>query len=214
MKKVAWTPAVLFGIGALFVVGIDGQRDMELTAPLTELIDGTIDSYVGSEIELTDDAVTVAGVNDYVLREYVDEAATVPWYSIYVGYYESQLQGRSIHSPRNCLPGSGWEALASEAATVTGADGDVTVNRYLIQNEHQRALVLYWYQGRGRVEANEYQVKWDLLVDAAINRRTEEALVRIVVPFPLGDEAIEDVEALAIRIAAQLLPELQNALPS
>ena len=40
---------------------------------------------------------------------------------------------------------------------------------------------MYWYEGRGRVEANEYAVKWDLLRDAALRRRTKETLVRVVV---------------------------------
>ena len=29
----------------------------------------------------------------------------------FVSYYERQTQGKTIHSPRNCLPGAGWEVL-------------------------------------------------------------------------------------------------------
>ena len=84
------------------------------------------------------------------------------------------------------------------------------VNRYLLQNGDARALVLYWYQGRGRVQASEYLVKWDLLRDAALKHRSDEALVRIVVPL-VGPE--ENAFELAQSVAERLVPALDNALP-
>jgi EpsI family protein len=214
MNKIAWVPAIMFGFGGLFTVGIDGQRDMALDAPIATLVDARLEGYESSELTLDDDQIRVAGVDDYVLRQYDDPDADLEVYSVYVGYYESQLQGRTIHSPKNCLPGAGWEALQSDQVTVNGPEGEVVVNQYLIQNDEQKALVLYWYQGRGRVESNEYRVKWDLLVDAAVRRRTEEALVRIVVPIPIDHRGDEAAQALAVRVAERLVPELSRALPS
>ena len=130
---------------------------------------------------------------------------------MYVGYYDQQTQGQTIHSPKNCLPGAGWEPLASSPLTIGIATGAVTVNRYLLQNGRQRALVLYWYQGRGRVAWDEYRVKWDLLHDAALRRRSDEALVRVVVPVS-GTEA--DALRLATDAAHVLVPALYAALPS
>ncbi len=71
--------------------------------------------------------------------------------------------------------------------------------------------MLYWYHGRGRVRANEYHVKWDLLRDSALHKRTEEALVRVVVPI-MGTEA--EAFALAASVAASIAPALDAALPS
>jgi EpsI family protein len=89
----------------------------------------------------------------------------------------------------------------------------VTVNRYLIQNGTSRAIVLYWYQGRGRVAASEYAVKWDLLRDAALRGRTEEALVRVAVPVD-GDENAEAAAFdLAARVAGSVIPSVFLALP-
>jgi EpsI family protein len=109
------------------------------------------------------------------------------------------------------LPGSGWEALTSQPAVIATATGTVTVNRYILQREKQKALVLYWYQGRGRVESNEYAVKWHLLRDAATKRRSDEALVRIVVPVQTTEAAAYD---LAARVAASLMPAVTEALPA
>ena len=92
------------------------------------------------------------------------------------------------------------------------ASGAVLVNRYLIQKGKEQALVLYWYQGRGRVVANEYRVKWNLLQDAARPRRSDEALVRIVVPIRRGMAESAALEQ-ATRIARQLVSTVSIALP-
>jgi EpsI family protein len=90
-------------------------------------------------------------------------------------------------------------------------DDTYKVNQYLLQRGTEAALVLYWYQGRGRVAWNEYGVKWDLLRDAALRRRTEEALVRVVVPVTASrDEAL----AVATQTASSIIPAISRALPS
>jgi hypothetical protein len=54
-------------------------------------------------------------------------------------------------------------------------------------------------------------VKFDLMRDAALERRSDEALVRIVVPIVTS----EDASALiAERAAGILIPSLDRALPS
>jgi EpsI family protein len=89
----------------------------------------------------------------------------------------------------------------------------VPVNRYELANGERRALVYYWYQGRGRVAANEYRVKLDLLRDATFRGRTEEALVRVVVP--LSAEVTDSAaEAMARQVTAELIPEIGAVLPT
>ena len=81
-------------------------------------------------------------MTSYVFRVFEEGPSPI---SVYVGYYDHQTQGKTIHSPKNCLPGSGWEALEAAPIAVTTANGPVTVNRYLLQNKNQQALVFYWY---------------------------------------------------------------------
>ena len=100
--------------------------------------------------------------------------------------------------------------MASQVVEINTPLGAVAVNRYLLQREEQRALVLYWYQGRGRVQANEYLVKWDLLRDSALRQRSDEALVRIVVPIRDDEDA---AFALASQVATEVVPALSAALP-
>ena len=200
-------------LGALFTVGLDTQRELQLRVPLASAVPSSMVGQHGADVTLSDGEVRVAGVTDYLLRNYepADSARSTLPFSVYVGYYHSQMQGKTIHSPKNCLPGAGWEALASTYQTVETSSGPVSVNRYLLQHEQQQALVLYWYQGRGRVEANEYVVKWDLLRDAALRQRSEEALVRVVVPLEAGTE--DQALALATSVSSLLVPALYTALP-
>jgi EpsI family protein len=153
----------------------------------------------------------VAGMDEYLLRSYAGADSTSAGFSIYVGYYQHQARGHTIHSPKNCLPGAGWEALTSATAAVPIAGASVQVTRYLLQRNDERAVVLYWYQGRGRVENNEYVVKWDLLRDAALRRRSDEALVRVVVPIATGES---EALAVATAVASQLIPAVDEALPT
>jgi EpsI family protein len=134
-------------------------------------------------------------------------------FTTYVGYYDRQTQGKSIHSPRNCLPGAGWEIIRPGKATVDAAGGAHVVNRYVLKNGPRLALVYYWYQGRGRVVASEYAVKLNLLRDAALMGHTEEALVRLVVLVDPADTTQARADSLAKRIAPRLMNDVERVLP-
>ena len=118
------------------------------------------------------------------------------------GYWRSQRQGDTMHSPQNCLPGAGWEPVKQSLLTIAdprNPSDHITVNRYLIQKGLTRQLVLYWYQGRGRIVGSEYWSKIYLVVDAARRNRTDAAIVRVVVPVPgptANDEAAAEQDAI------------------
>jgi len=209
-----WAPAALFVVGAGLVTGmVAPQLDMPLQAPLDVVIPTSLIGLQGEDQEISASEARVAGFDDYLLRTYAGaQGSGTDWVSLYVGYYGSQTQGRTIHSPKNCLPGSGWEPLRSTVAAVPLADGSAAqVNRYILQREDEQALVLYWYQGRGRVAHNEYGVKYDLLKDAAFRRRTDEALVRVVVPVTESEDA---AFTRARAMAEVVIPALERALPT
>jgi EpsI family protein len=213
-----WMPAVILGVGVGLLSFVRTQIVPELQAPLESALPAEVGGMPGEDVEVPVDEAEVAGFTDYALRVYQnpDSAAAskaqIPWASVYYGFYDQQSRGHTIHSPQNCLPGAGWEAISSEPATIGTGESAFTVNQYILQKGADRALVLYWYQGRGRVAHNEYLVKWDLLRDAATRRRTDEALVRIVVPVYNGaDEAAFD---LATHVAREVKPALDEVLPS
>lgn len=201
----AWAAAALLAAGVALTAAAREQQAPPLRAPL----ESTLPARIGG-LEARDGRVEAArgGADAALLRGYVDAGGT-GIASLYVGYFATQARGRTIHSPRNCLPGSGWEVLAWARAPLPAAGG-ATVNRVLLARGGQRALVLYWYQGRGRVESSEYRVKWNLLRDAALRRRSEEALVRVTVPVRGAETEAFDHAA---RVAAAVVPALAAALP-
>jgi EpsI family protein len=169
------------------------------------------------EAPLTPDILAVLGVDDYLLRSYSkpDRSGV----GLYIGYYGSQRQGDTMHSPLNCLPGAGWEPVSKGELTVSvpGAlpdapDPDIVVNRYVIQKGLDRLLVLYWYQSHGRVVASEYWGKFYLVRDAVRLNRTDGALVRVIAPAA-GDEGEGRAEATTVQFVKTLYPALNGYLP-
>lgn len=213
--KTMWLPAILLSVGTAASTGAGAQRSIPLRTQLSDVVPTEMQGMFGVDQEVSAQEQRVAGMDNYLLRSYSPSAATAAvaaatTFSIYVGYYEKQMRGHTIHSPKNCLPGAGWEALTSTTAIVKTSQGEIPVTKYLLKREQERAVVFYWYQGRGRVEANEYRVKWNLLRDAAVRRRSDEALVRIVVPVNRSeDEAVK----VATLVATDLIPALSKALP-
>ncbi|MBY0496303.1 MAG: EpsI family protein [Cyanobacteria bacterium] len=164
---------------------------------------------------MEEDILKVLGVDDYLSRIYYKPGAAV---GLYMGYYGSQRQGDTIHSPLNCLPGAGWEPVREGRLTITNADGagrDITVNRYIVQKGLERQLVLYWYQSHGRVTASEYWSKAFLINDAIRLNRTDGALVRVIAPIPVGaDDDGAAAEKLAEGFAREIFPLLPAYLPN
>jgi EpsI family protein len=186
---------------------------MPLGTPLTALPTQLFGS-VGTDLTIDPEELRVAGVTNWLYRSYLGDHA--PGFSLYVGYYPNQQQGKSIHSPKNCLPGAGWDAVNAIRLELAGAGGSeppVRVNRFVVANKEQRAVVYYWYQGRGRTESNEYRVKLDLMVDAATRRRTEEALVRIVLPLS-NNVAESEADDLGRRLVTEIAARLGRVLPT
>jgi EpsI family protein len=173
--------------------------------------------WEGKELGLARDVLDVLKLTDYMMRVYVpvrtEQAVSgfrLPVY-LYVGFYESQRTGATYHSPKNCLPGAGWQFVEAEPAIVTRPGGaEVTVNKVLIQKGLDKQVILYWYQDRGRVMASEYWAKAYLIWDAMTMHRTDGSLVRI--SLPVGT-SVEDAYRQGFAFMQDAWPLLQGYLP-
>jgi EpsI family protein len=202
-------------VGLLLAAGLAARADRSEEAPLRSsfaTFQMTIGEWQGiQQPAFSSDVLRVLGLNDYLTRIYAIKLTGV---DLYVGYWQSQRQGDAIHSPLNCLPGSGWEPVARSIVTLPGFPEGATVNRVIIQNGIDRQLVLYWYQSHGRVVASEYWSKFYLAADAIRWNRTDGSIVRIVAPMARDDASAEQAaDATATRFATVLLPALDGFLP-
>jgi EpsI family protein len=155
----------------------------------------------------------VLGVDDYLERFYYGPGQAVA--SLYVGYYESQREGDTMHSPLNCLPGAGWNPVRKEHVVIPLEPGKpIEVNRITILKGLDKQLVLYWYQSHGRVIASEYWGKIYTVLDALRTNRTDAALVRVICPVPDLESASEEkAEEQAVDFVKNLYPVLSRFLP-
>jgi EpsI family protein len=204
-------PAALLAGGIGLLMSAHDQKRPEPRMPLASIM-ASVDGYRYTAQEVDTNSQRVAGMDDYVARVYHRDS--VPVWTLYVGYYKYQEQGHTIHSPRNCLPGAGWEPVEQGTIPIPGvqAQGSGRMNKYVLANRGQYAAVYYWYQGRGRIEHDEYRVKFNLLRDAAVQGRTEESLVRLVVPLDTrtdrGPDAVKREIARSDSLASALAPRL------
>ena len=160
------------------------------------------------------------GVTDYLLCTYLrrDPAGAN---SVYVGYHQRQVREgaksfaeSSIHPPRHCLPGSGWQIIESDVVhlEIPGLpEGGADVNRLIIAKGNMRQLVYYWYHSRGRVIAEDYQKILYMVWDRATRGRTDGSLVRFTIP--IQRDGVEHADAQFRELAGLLLPRLSDYVP-
>ena len=212
-------PALVLGVGCAFVWNARSQAAVPLAAPLTSILTD-VPGYRMQEQRISPEERRIAGMSDYVARIYFRDS--VPAFTTFVSYYERQTQGKTIHSPRNCLPGAGWEVMSAATQDVMLDGEPVTLNRSVLKNGAATAVVFYWYQGRGRLVADEYAGKWNLLRDAALEGHTEEALVRVVVPVdasrmrgdPMASQrALAAATSLGADVSTRLVHDVARVLP-
>jgi len=136
-------------------------------------------------------------VRDYVSTNGAERA------SLFIAFFGSQATGAAPHSPKNCLPGSGWTASQSDIIqiSVPGESEPIPVNRYIVGKGETRALVLYWYQSHRRVVASEYRAKLYLVYDSIRDRRSDTSIVRVIVPIT-GDAGRAEQTAIGLVQAA------------
>jgi EpsI family protein len=220
-KLSSFVPAIILGLGLGLLGLTHDQERLKPVKPIATVFD-TVAGYTHSRVEVDTNSQRVAGMDEFVNRVYSRDTTQV--FSLYVGYYTYQKQGKSIHSPRNCLPGAGWEPVESGTLPIASAPGvgSRDMNKYVLANQGHYAAVYYWYQGRGRIESNEYTVKYNLMRDAAVYGRTEEALVRLVVPLNTRTDRSQEriraeilrADSLALSLAPRLAKEVASTLPA
>jgi EpsI family protein len=165
-----------------------------------------------AEAQITDDVQAVLRADDYVLRRY--ESPNGKMLDVFIAYYEYQRAGESMHSPKNCLPGSGWTPLLNDYVSLGKLPNGkaALANRYVIEKDGHREVVIYWYQANGRVIANEYLGKLYLVADALRTGRRDGAILRVTAPVERG-ESIEAVTDRALEFTRHLLPLSKQVLP-
>ena len=171
-----------------------------------------IGEWTGKEEHLDEEIYDILGVDDSFLCNY--KTSDGRQVHLYIGFYRSQREGDLIHSPKNCMPGSGWGITGTslEELIIPNHNPEkIKMIKLLIKKGAQRQVVLYWFQSRGRFIASEYMQKIYLVIDSIVKHRTDGSFVRLVAPVVGGDEekTVKDLK----NFAKLLIPILQEYIP-
>jgi EpsI family protein len=203
-----WIAAIILLAASVSLHSVSHGEPIVAREPLREL-PYQLASWRGEERPLQLQVVEAVSVTDYTNRLYFDPAAEPVL--LYIGYYDSQRTGSTIHSPKNCLPGAGWDPIRAGYASVSLLNGQaIVVNEYVVQRDQNKQLVFYWYQGRGRVIASEYSGKFWMVADAISRNRTDGALVRVITPIGNGEA---EARARLVVFTQALVPYLDEFIP-
>ena len=166
---------------------------------------------LGGDFRFDAETEKVLRADDYVSRNFTSADGHVV--SFYVGYYTTQRTGATYHSPLNCLPGSGWTMGGGARITITPSDGAPAfeANKYVVQNGKDRAVMIYWYQGRGRITPSEYWGKIYTVLDSVRRRRSDGAMVRVMAPLENSEET---AQLAAVELASQAASQLSAFVPN
>jgi len=183
-------------------------NSIPLTKPL-EVFPKVVGSFKRINTQSFSEAVKkTAGMDDYIMWQYQDAQGYT--LGLYIGYYQDQIEGGIIHSPKHCMPGSGWQPFQVAEVTTKATDGKTyRIARMVMQKGDDKQVAHYWFQGRGRVIANEYEDRVAMILDSILRRRSDGALVRITGP---GSDGEQDSQKQMEFIEA-LLPKLVQFLP-
>jgi len=199
------TTAVLL-LGTVFLSGLTARRIPEPLAIPLDRIDSQIDGWQAmGDRNLPAPTLRALNATSYLSRTYQKGSTML---DVFIAYYEQQRAGESMHSPKHCLPGSGWEIWKHDSASVLVRGSPVEVNSYSIQNSGNRMVMLYWYQSKTRVVASEYLGKILLARDTILTRHTAGSIVRIMLP----DTPAARPEG--VNFAARLIPEVERCFGS
>ncbi len=207
--RVAVVAALLVATAA--VLQARGRVEVQPKAADIHALPFNIGGLNGNDMRIDPEVLETLGSGNYLSRLYTSPAA--PPVDLFIAYYNSQRSGDTIHSPKNCLPGSGWTPLESERIQLpVTSSQSIQVNRYIVAKGQERQLVMYWYQAHGRATASEYMAKFYLIADSIKMNRSDGGMVRIVTPI-LSSETLEQTQARATDFARSLYPMLDAYIP-
>jgi EpsI family protein len=200
--------ASLLGAAGLLARGTAGDSGAaDFPAARVPMAIGTWQGSDGPPID--PETRRVLGADGVVNRTYAGHGSAL---DLYIAYYAHPRPGVSVHSPLNCLPGSGWEVRATAVRELPprGAGAPASARRLIIAKPDAQAVVLYWYAVEGRMLASEVGLRWSLFRERLRGGSAGAALVRIVVPLAPAANAESSADQTALAFAEQLMPYLPH----
>jgi EpsI family protein len=206
-----WAVAILLAATTVLLYARP-DRDNNPNSESLDRVPKIISGRNGYDLKMDPQILEILGPGQYLSRVYPDPQGSPP-IDLFISYLPSQRTGNSIHSPKNCLPGSGWSFLSSNYTSILANDGKrYNVGEYVIAHGAAKDFVLYWYHAHGRSVANEYRARLYMVTDAIRLNRTDGSLIRVLTPIGPTEE-IASARARATTFVRELAPQLHRYIP-
>ena len=206
------TAALLVQVAAFYATAMRPE-DVPVVRPLSSFPAVVNGWQLKQDVKIEREILDILKADDTLNRVYVNPAQTAAGY-LFIAFFKTQRYGQTPHSPKNCLPGSGWEPLESEPISIdiAGRAAPIVTNRYVVARGEEKSVVLYWYQSRNRIIASEYSAKFWLIMDSIRYHRSDSSLVKIVVPVRRGN--VDEATKVAIEFVQVMFPAISQQLPT
>jgi len=202
---------VLILLTALFV-GTHRDIAVPVAHPLKD-IPSHLDAWSqADDIYFSEAVLAQLRPTDYLYRVYQHAGNQSQKHNIalYVGYHDGGPDSGPIHSPKHCLPGSGWMVESETTHNLDVGTDTLKVVEAVYRNGERRELFVYWYQVSGDTLTNEYALKLAEIFNSMVYKRRDSAFIRISTQYREGDET---PVALLRDFVREAYPFIKEVLP-
>jgi len=198
---------VLFA-AAVLVITFHRDINIPVNRPFAEFPRQVQSWQMSSRTEFNTNVLGVLKPTDYLSSQYKDSSGKTV--NLYIGYHSGGKNSGPIHSPKHCLPGSGWYEASTRRGTLAISGGTINLVRAIYQKGDSKELFLYWYQVRDRSLSDDYSLKLAEIVNSALYRRRDASFIRVSVPV---DTDIEQATVRGEQFIRDFEPLLREFLP-
>lgn len=213
------TAALMIQIFAFYALAMRKER-VPIVGPLSDFPGAFGQWTAWRDYPLDQDTQAVLKADDVLNRFYFDSTRTTSCtanpescVNLFIAFFKTQRYGQAPHSPKNCLPGSGWEQVSADrpAIQVPGEDHPIVINNFVTEHGNDKSVSLYWYQSHQRIIASEYGAKFWSMVDSIRFHRSDTSIVRVTIPVAGGD--IDAAVQTGYGFVRAIFPALLRQLP-
>jgi len=198
---------ILLGMSALYVY-TRSEAAVPVNKALSLFPQKVADWTMTGQARFDERVLAVLLPTDYLSRSYIDSGGNK--LSLYIGFHDGGPNSGPIHSPKQCLPGSGWNYLNNEVKQVD-LDGDtIPYVSAIYQKDTEKQLFLYWFQVRDQMLTNEYALKLAMLKNSLFSNRRDSSFIRLSVMATDGEDQATE---LGEQFITNFFPAIREALP-
>lgn len=197
-------PLVVVGL----YINLRADINVPMNRPLRDFPTQQGSWLMQSQSAFSENVLSVLKPTDYLSRYYGLPDGTKA--GLYIGYHDGGKESGRIHSPKNCLPGSGWFLHSSKKMTLDIGGAPLHLVKAVYQKGEDKELFLYWFQVMNGSVNDEFALKAAEITGSLLHRRRESSFVRISIPFR-SDE--EKALAQGISFLRDMYPTIVAFLP-